>query len=125
MKTYEVRLLLKIVMGVSLVLVAATVPFKSWPITLSMMIGVIAGTANFYLIIKVVGQLLGMEKVRRARLIFFLMTKILLLMGVVALLVMKGNIAPIPFLIGVSNTVLAAVVYGFWSFIGVQKDASS
>ena len=105
----------------SVLLLGAAALTRSIPFVVSLTYGVVIGAANFLFLIWIVEGWLG-KKVKKGKMIVSFLGKGTILLVIIALILKKGHVSPLPFLLGLSNVVLGILIYGLWHVLSPQDE---
>ena len=108
----DLRTMFAILLIGSVVLFLISLTWQSWNVAYSLGLGALVGGLNFYLLVQLVRILLGQKQVSRHKTIGLFLLKILILFGIIGLILLKGHVSPMPFLIGVSNGPITLLLFG-------------
>ena len=108
----DLRTMFAILLIGSVVLFLISLTWQSWNVAYSLGLGLLVGGLNFYLLVQLVRILLGQKQVSRHKTIGLFLLKILILFGIIGLILLKGHVSPMPFLIGVSNGPITLLLFG-------------
>ncbi|OGP17580.1 MAG: hypothetical protein A3I75_08235 [Deltaproteobacteria bacterium RIFCSPLOWO2_02_FULL_50_16] len=97
---------------VSVIFLALSLYWRSWPLSYSLGLGLLIGGGNLYLITQLVKIFLGQGKGGRLRLTLLFLLKAILLLLIIGLILLEGHVRSVPFLIGISNGPLSLLLLG-------------
>lgn len=85
---------------------------RSIPFVVSLTYGVVIGAANFLFLVWIVEGWLSGKKVKKGKMIGSFLGKGTILLVIIGLILKKGHVTPLPFLLGMSNVFLGILLYG-------------
>ena len=109
----EIRRLFKLLVIISVALILGSLFWRSLNLTYSLAIGLLIGGANLYLITQIVRILLGTKEASHLKIVVLFLLKILILFGIIGLLILKGNVSAVPFLVGVLGVPMVIFIVGW------------
>jgi len=79
--------------------------------------GILIGGVNFVLLVWIIENLTSGERVNKKKLVVSFVGKGLLLGVIIILILGKGHVSPLPFLLGLSNVFLGILAYGIRGWV--------